>query len=80
MTMPSERTRALMSAAEFLQELRLGTDTPAAIRAQAISVLRHFPEACSIEQEAERQLHRQQESGKSSWLLPVDYYGRPKSP
>ncbi|MDP2770538.1 MAG: BPSL0761 family protein [Giesbergeria sp.] len=78
MTMPSERARALMSAAEFLQELRLGTDTPAAIRAQAISVLRHFPETRSIEQEAERQLHRQQESGQSSWLLPVDYYERPK--
>jgi|GEM_PF-7054447 len=78
MTMPSERTRALMSAAEFLQELRCSTDTPAAIRAQAISVLRHFPEARSIGQEAERQLHRQQESGKSSWLLPVDYYERPK--
>jgi hypothetical protein len=45
MTMPSERTRALMAAAELLQELRSGTDTPDAIRAQAISVLRHFPEA-----------------------------------
>lgn len=56
MTMPSERTRALIWAAEFLQELRSGTDTPAAICEQAIRVLRHFPEARSIEQEAERQL------------------------
>lgn len=80
MTMPSERTRALMSAAEFLQELRLGTDTPDAIRAQAISVLRHFPNASSIELEAKRQLRRQQEDTKEAWLLPVDYYERPKSP
>ena len=29
--MPSERTRALMAAAEFLRELRSGTDTPDAI-------------------------------------------------
>ena len=79
MTMPSERTRALISAAEFLQDLRFGTDTPDAIRAQAISVLRHFPAARSIEQEAERQMQRPQEIGKSSWLLPVDYYERLKS-
>ncbi len=71
MTMPSERTMALMSAAEFLQELRLGLDTPDAIRAQAISVLRHFPAARSIEQEAKRQLRRQQEGTKGAWLLPV---------
>ena len=80
MTMPSERTRALILAADFLHELRSGSDTPDAIREQTIRVLRHFPETHSIEQEAERQLHRQQESGKSSWLLPVDYYDRPKSP
>ena len=80
MTMPSERTRALMAAAELLQELRSGTDTPDAIRAQAISVLRHFPEARSIELEAKRQLRRQQEGTKESWLLPVDYYERLKSP
>ena len=80
MTMPSERTRALLAAAEFLQELRCGTDTPAAIRAQTVSVLRHFPNASSVELEAKRQLQRQQEGGKSSWLLPVDYYERPKSP
>ena len=80
MTMPSERTKALMSAAQFLQELRLGTDTPDAIRAQAISVLRHFPNASSIELEAKRQLRRQQEGIKEAWLLPVDYYERPKSP
>ena len=76
MTMPSERTRALISAAEFLQELRFGTDTPDTIRAQAISVLRHFPAARSIEQEAKRQLQRQKEIGKSSWLLPVDELSR----
>lgn len=80
MTMPSERTRALIWAAEFLQELRSGADTPDAIRAQAISVLRHFPNASSIDLEAKRQLRRQQEGTKEAWLLPVDYYERPKSP
>lgn len=55
MTMPSEGTRALIWAAEFLQELRSGTDTPAAIREQAIRVLRHFPNASSIELEVKRQ-------------------------
>lgn len=72
MTMPSERTRALVWAAEFLQELRRGSDTPAAIREQAIRVLRHFPEARSIEQEAERQMRRHQEATKDAWLLPVE--------
>jgi hypothetical protein len=79
MTMPNERTRALIWAAEFLQELSSGTDTPDAIRAQAISVLRHFPTVRSIEQEAERQLRRQQEVTKEAWLLPFDYYARSKS-
>lgn len=59
MTMPSDRTTAPILAAEFLQELRWGTDTPDAIQAQAISVVSHFPAARSIEQEAKRQLRRQ---------------------
>jgi hypothetical protein len=77
--MPSERTRALMSAAEFLQDLRCGTDTPDAIRAQAINVLRHFPSVRSIKYEAERQLRRHQEVTTEAWLSPVDYYERSKS-
>lgn len=78
--MPSERTRALMAAVEFLEELRFSADTPAAIRAQAISVLRHFPNANSIGLEAKRQLRRQQEDTRQAWLLPVDYYERSNSP
>lgn len=77
MTMPTERTRALMAAAEFLEELRLSEDTPAAIRAQAISVLRHFPNGRSIALEAKLQLRGQQQGSKDAWLLPVDYYERP---
>lgn len=80
MTMPSERTRALISAVEFLQELRSGPDTPDAIRVKAISVLCHFPEARSIELEGKRQMRRQQEGTKETWLFPVDYYERSKSP
>lgn len=40
---------------------------------------RYFGEIRNEGSEAERQLRRQQESGKSSWLLPVDYYERSKS-
>lgn len=71
--MPNERTRSLISVAEFLQELRFGAATPDALREQAIRILRHYPEVPSIELEAKRQLKLQQESGRSSWLLPVDY-------
>ena len=76
MTMPSERTLALISAAEFLQELRLADNTPAAIRAQAIRVLRHFPDASSIAHEAELQMRSEDKSSRQAWLLPVDYFDR----
>ena len=79
MTIPSERTRALIWAAQFLQKLSFSADTPAAIRENAIDVLRHFPSASDIELEAEYQLTRQHEFFKQAWLLPLDYYRRSKS-
>ena len=78
MTMPNERTSALISVAEYLQELRSGTDTPDEIRTQAISVIRHFPSSRSIGLKAKLQLSRQQNGTKEAWLLPVDYYERPR--
>ena len=47
MTMPSERTRALLQTWEFLRELRSPEATPGVpdeIRRQAHVLLRHFPE------------------------------------
>jgi hypothetical protein len=78
MTMPHERTAALIAAGEFLQELRLSDDTPPLIRAQALAVLRHFPSAGSISHEAARQFHAPQHPLAGPWLLPVDAHNRPQ--
>ena len=48
MTLPSERSKALLATAEFLQELRSGFDTSSSIHAKVISVLRHFPNAVTF--------------------------------
>lgn len=69
MTMPDERTRALIAAGEFLLTLRVAPDTPAAIRAQVIHVLRHYPSESSILMEARKQLGREKD-GVQPWLLP----------
>ena len=74
MTMPHERTKALIAAEEFLQELRLGAETPPNIRAQAITVLRHFPSAKSITHEARRQFNAPSNPVAGVWLLPVETY------
>jgi hypothetical protein len=43
MTMPVERTRAVMQARQFLQELALETELPANVRREAQRLLRHYP-------------------------------------
>ena len=43
MTMPHERTRAVIETRIFLKELRLRDDIPAEVRKDAIWCLRHFP-------------------------------------
>jgi len=43
MTMPHERTRAVIETRKFLEELRLRDDIPADVRKDAIWCLRHFP-------------------------------------
>ena len=43
MTMPSERTRAVIHAREFLQELSQDISLPEPIRWQAKQLLRHYP-------------------------------------
>lgn len=81
MTMPSERTRALIMASELLLELQYGDDTPPAIRSRAISVLRHYPSEDSIKREAEWQMDNESPGKLEDWLLPVDFYDlkRPQS-
>jgi hypothetical protein len=52
MTMPDERTRALLAAGEFLTELRDSLKTPGVpevIREYALRVLRHYPDRREIE-------------------------------
>lgn len=43
MTMPDERTRALIWAGNFLIELALDSDLPYAVRRKAVVIARHFP-------------------------------------
>ena len=43
MTMPSERTRAVIHAREFLQELSQDVSLSESIRWQAKQLLRHYP-------------------------------------
>jgi hypothetical protein len=43
MTMPDERTRALIWAGNFLIDLALDPDLPYAVRRRAVVIARHFP-------------------------------------
>ncbi|MBM7127983.1 BPSL0761 family protein [Dyella mobilis] len=43
MTLPDERTRALLHAGSFLIEIARNGDLPIAIRRRAIGIARHFP-------------------------------------
>lgn len=49
MTMPVERTRNLIQAGAFLRELSADTGLPAATRAEAYRLLRHFPSLSDVE-------------------------------
>ena len=48
MTMPSERTRALIQARDFLVELAQDATLSAPIRRQAHQLLRHYPSSNEI--------------------------------
>ena len=43
MTMPSERTRAVIHTGEFLQALSQDASLPESVRRQARGLLRHYP-------------------------------------
>lgn len=49
MTMPYERTRAVVQAREFLQELMRSADVPESVRMGAHRLLRHYPSDDDLE-------------------------------
>lgn len=52
MTMPAERTRAILQTRQFLQSLSTGdweTELPVEVRREAQRLLRHFPSASDVE-------------------------------
>jgi len=56
MTIPSERTRAVLAAGDMLVDLinpSVTTRVPRAIRQRALRVLRHYPWAMHMKQTAE---------------------------
>lgn len=52
MTTPSERTRALRWAGEFLAEIKKSPDSSLEMKRQAECILRHYPSAQEIASEA----------------------------
>ncbi|QJD57598.1 hypothetical protein HG264_01085 [Pseudomonas sp. gcc21] len=48
MTLPYERSRAVVQTHQFLKELTLNPDLPPELRAQAEVLLRHYPEPRGI--------------------------------
>lgn len=48
MTLPHERTRAVIKCEEFLRQLALDTGLPQDIRDRAHHLLRHYPSAAQI--------------------------------
>lgn len=49
MTMPGERTRAVIQTHEFLVELSRDTSLPAKVRRDAKFLLRHYPSKADME-------------------------------
>lgn len=48
MTMPHERTRAVIGTKKFLEELKMRDDIPKDVRESAIWCLRHYPTDADI--------------------------------
>lgn len=48
MTMPDERTRAILWAGGFLIEVARDKSLPVALRRQAVVIARHYPTMCEI--------------------------------
>jgi len=48
MTMPNERTEAVVRTWEFLRRLSMAADTPATLKTEASALLRHYPQPNEI--------------------------------
>ena len=71
MTMPNERTRALIWAGEFLREMRRCDSVPENLKTKARQILRHYPASYEIQQAA-----TMSDRGLSSaWLAAVEDIG-----
>lgn len=67
MTMPSERARALRWAGEILRDIQAGNiNNLDELKRQAKVILRHYPSALEIENQAKSDSH----AGMLSWLAP----------
>lgn len=66
MTLPYERTRAVVQAYEFLVELSIDTSLSPDIRRDALFLLRHYPSEADV-----LQAGRNEEKGAKS-LLHID--------
>ena len=79
MTMPSERTRSLRQALEFMTAVKSSGLLTPELRNQLDGVLRHYPSTAEIAQMARRQEHLATKVGDplmGADLLPEDYYDR----
>lgn len=63
MTMPHERTRALVQAGELMQDMLLRDDVPEDLRKQLRVVLRHYPDARIVQVMA-----KSAQAAGSTWL------------
>lgn len=68
MTMPSERTRALRWAGEFLAEARRHPGLPVELARQIPGILRHYPSTDDIRHEAKYGSM----PGFETWLAPEE--------
>jgi hypothetical protein len=66
MTMPYERTRAVIQTRAFLQELSINLELPEKIRKQALWCLRHYPTAFQVHLAAHQEM-----AGEKPLLGPV---------
>ena len=69
MTMPSERTRALRWAGEFLREALELPEMPVELKREIRAILRHYPSTSEIALQAKRREHA---PPLFQWLGPED--------
>lgn len=71
MTTPSERTRALRWAGEFLMKVQRGEEFSAEAKREVLYILRHYPRGFEIKDQAEFDAARS-DTVMDQWLGPED--------